>query len=216
MKICIILNGEITDYKSIKQTIVNNNYDYIICADGGANHAYNMGIIPSYIIGDLDSICNDTVEYYKNYGVKFEEFPSKKNETDTELCIYLANQLDASNIDFFGALGGRVDHMLVNINLLFYVRSMNIQTKIISDKEDIYIAIDEEVLINGNKGDIVSIIPIKSDAVGVTLKDLEYPLNDYNMKYSLSLGMSNIMIKSICSINVKKGSLLIIKNKQKR
>lgn len=213
MKICIVLNGEIQDYKNIKQLIIKNEYDYIICADGGANHTYNMEIRPDYIIGDLDSVSNDIVNYYKNCGVRFEKFPSKKNETDTELCIYLAKQLGAKEIDFLGALGGRTDHMLANINLLYYVRSMNISTKIISDKEDIYIAIDEEKIINGNKGDTVSVIPIKGDAIGVTLKELEYPLTDYNMKYSLPLGISNVMIKSKCSIKVDKGNLLIIRNK---
>lgn len=213
MKVCIVLNGEIQDYNNIKETIIKNEYDYIICADGGANHIYNMDIKPDYIIGDLDSADDDIVNYYKNHGVKFEKFPSKKNETDTELCIYLANKLKAKEIDFLGALGGRVDHMLANINLLYYVRSMNINTKIISHKEDIYIAIDEEVFIDGNKGDTISVIPINGDAQGVTLKELEYPLTDYNMKYSLPLGISNVMTTSKCSVKVNKGNLLIIRNK---
>lgn len=213
MKVCIILNGEIKDYKNTKQTIIKNEYDYIICADGGANHTYNMDIKPHYIIGDLDSVNDNIINYYKDSKVKFEKFPSKKNETDTELCIYLANNLGAKEIDFFGALGGRIDHMIANINLLYYVRNMNIYTKIISDKEDIYIAIDEEAFIDGDKGDTISLIPIKGDALGVTLNGLEYPLNDYNMKYSLPLGISNVMLESKCSIKVNNGSLLIIRNK---
>ena len=49
MKICIILNGEIKDYDYINSIIVTGGYDYIICSDGGANHAYNMNIVPDYI-----------------------------------------------------------------------------------------------------------------------------------------------------------------------
>ena len=30
--------------------------DLIICADGGANYAHEMGLIPTYIVGDMDSI----------------------------------------------------------------------------------------------------------------------------------------------------------------
>lgn len=55
MKICIVLNGEIKDYDYINNIIRTSSYDYIICSDGGANHAYNMDILPDYIIGDLDS-----------------------------------------------------------------------------------------------------------------------------------------------------------------
>lgn len=212
MKVCIILNGEIKDYKSIKN-IVENNYNCIICADGGCNHAYNMELIPNYIIGDLDSADEKVIEFFKNYNVIFEKFPAKKNETDTELCIYLANKLGATNIDFIGALGGRVDHMLANICLLHSVKNMGIVPRIISEKEEIYIVIDEGIVIEGSTGDTLSIIPVGGNANGVTLTGLEYPLTSYDMKYGLPLGISNVMLEDKCCIKVDDGSLLIIKNK---
>lgn len=214
MKICIILNGEIKNYDYIKNIITKNNYDYIICADGGANHSYKMGITPDYIIGDLDSISSNIIDSYKLKNVKFEKFPSKKNETDTEICVYLASRLNAKEIDFIGALGGRLDHMIANINLLYYVRNQGIYTKIISEDEDIYIAINEEISINGDVGDTISVIPLNGDAKGVTLNRLEYPLNNYDMKFSLPLGISNVMLDKRCNIKVEQGSLIIIRNKK--
>ena len=214
MKICIILNGEIKNYDYIKNIITKNNYDYIICADGGANHSYKMGITPDYIIGDLDSISSNIIDFYKLKNVKFEKFPSKKNETDTEICVYLASRLNAKEIDFIGALGGRLDHMIANINLLYYVRNQGIYTKIISEDEDIYIAINEEISINGDMGDTISVIPLNGDAKGVTLNRLEYPLNNYDMKFSLPLGISNVMLDKKCNIKVEQGSLIIIRNKK--
>lgn len=214
MRVCIILNGEIKNYGYIKNIIYKNNYDYIICADGGANHSYKMDINPDYIIGDLDSISSKIIEFYKLKDVKFEKFPSKKDETDTEICVYLARRLNAKEIDFIGALGGRLDHMIANINLLYYVRNKGIHTKIISEDEDIHIAINEEITINGDIGDMISVIPVNGDAKGVTLKKLEYPLNNYDMKFSLPLGISNVMLDEKCSIKVEQGSLIIIKNKR--
>ncbi len=214
MRVCIILNGEIKNYDYIKNIINKNNYDYIVCADGGANHSYNMGIIPDYIIGDLDSIYSEIIEFYKLKDVKFEKFPSKKDETDTEICVYLASKLNAKEIDFIGALGGRLDHMIANINLLYYVRNKGIYTKIISEYEDIHIAINEEITINGNIGDTISVIPLNGDAKGVTLENLEYPLNNYDMKFYLPLGISNVMLDEKCSVKVEQGSLIIIKNKR--
>lgn len=212
MKICIILNGEVKDYQAING-IIKNNYDYIICADGGSNHAYNMGIIPDYIIGDLDSVDYKVKQYFKGCNVIFEKFPAKKNETDTELCIYLAKKLGATNIDFIGALGGRVDHMIANICLLHSVRNMNIVPRIISENEEIYIAIDEEVSIKGNPKDTLSVIPLGGDAKGVTLNGLEYPLDNYNMKFGLPLGISNVMLEDKCYVKVDKGSLIIFRSK---
>ena len=199
MKICIILNGEIKNYDYINSVVVTGSYDYIICSDGGANHAYSMNIVPDYIIGDLDSVNENIIEYYKSKKVKFEKFPTKKDETDTELCIELSDKLKAKEIHLIGALGGRIDHTIANINLLYYIRKRGITPKIISEKEEIYIAMDEEITIYG-------------DAKGVTLNNLEYPLEDYDIEFSRPLGISNVMTDVNCSIKVKEGSLIIIKN----
>jgi len=212
MKICILLNGEINNYNYISKIISKENYDCIICSDGGANHAYNMNIVPNYIIGDLDSINKNIIDYYKSKNVEFEKFPTKKDETDTELCIELSSKLKAKEIHLIGALGGRIDHTIANINLLYYIRKKGIMPKIISEKEELYIAIEEEIIIDGNIGDTVSILPIKGDVEGVTLKNLEYPLNNSDMEFSRPLGISNVMSDINCSIKVNKGSLIIIKN----
>lgn len=212
MKICILLNGEINNYNYINKIVSKNYYDYIICSDGGANHAYNMNIIPDYIIGDLDSIKENIINYYKSKNVKFEKFPTKKDETDTELCIELSSKLKAKEIHFIGALGGRIDHTIANINLLYYIRKKGINPKIISEKEEVYIAIEEEIIIDGNIGDIISILPIKGNAKGVTLNNLEYPLNNDDIEFSRPLGISNVMTDTNCSIKVNEGSLIIIKN----
>ncbi|WP_195250799.1 thiamine diphosphokinase [Romboutsia sp. 1001713B170207_170306_H8] len=215
MKVCIVLNGEIKDYNKTKFIIENEKYDFIICADGGANHLYNMGVIPDYIIGDLDSAKSDIVDYYRKKNVSFKKFPAKKDETDSEICIFLAQNLNAKEIDFIGALGGRIDHTIANINLLYYIKEKGIKPRILSEDEEINILINEQVIINGNKGDLISVIPINGDANGVTLENLEYPLVNHNMKYSVPLGISNVMLDNNCKVSVNQGTLLIIKNIKK-
>lgn len=212
MKVCIVLNGEIKDYDKTKEIIIRENYDFIIGADGGCNHLYKMNITPNYIIGDLDSINNDLIDYYKSKNVIFKTYPSRKDETDSEICIYLAKELKAKEIDFYGALGGRIDHTLANIGLMHYVRQMNIIPRMISSEEEIAIIKNEEVILQGKKGDTVSIIPIMTDANNVTLKKLEYPLNNARMGYLSSLGISNVMLENECSIKIEDGYALIIRN----
>ncbi|UPA29563.1 thiamine diphosphokinase [Terrisporobacter glycolicus] len=212
MKVCIILNGEIKNYDKTKEIILREKYDFIIGADGGCNHLYKMNIIPNYIIGDLDSINNDLVEYYKNKNVFFKKYPSHKDETDSEICIYLAKELKAEEIDFYGSLGGRIDHTLANIGLMHYVREMNITPRIITSEEEITIIRNEEIILNGKKGDTVSVVPIMSDVNNITLKKLEYPLNNAKMGYLSSLGISNVMLEDECIIKIEDGYALIIRN----
>ena len=65
---------------------------------------------------------------------------------------------------------------------------------------------------NHRINDIISIIPIKGDAKGITLENLEYTLDNYDMEFSTPLGVSNIMKKNSCNIKINEGSILIIKN----
>ena len=118
MKVCIALNGIVNDYNKTKEIIEKENYDYIIGADGGCNHLNAMGIVPNYIIGDLDSINKSLIEYYESKNVTFKKFPTHKDQTDSEICVHLAKTLNATKIDFIGALGGRIDHALANIGFM--------------------------------------------------------------------------------------------------
>ncbi|CEN76660.1 thiamine pyrophosphokinase (TPK) (Thiamine diphospho kinase) [[Clostridium] sordellii] len=214
MRACIILNGEIKSKDFLQYTISSNGYEYIICADGGAKHLYELDIIPHYILGDLDSLEEHIIEFYKRKKVEFKKFPSRKNETDTQLCVHLANELGVEELHLLGALGGRVDHTLANINLMYYIKELGIKPIIKSENEDIYIIENENITICGQKGNTVSIIPLKGDLKGITLKNLEYPLNDANIKFGDPIGLSNVMTEDSFNVNLDKGSILIILNKK--
>ena len=71
---------------------------------------------------------------------------------------------------------------------------------------------DEEITIYGEVGIQFRYYLLWDDAKGVTLKNFEYPLNDDDMEFSIPLGISNVMTDVNCSIKVKEGSLIIIKN----
>ena len=118
---CLVLNGQLDDYDYIREVMNYNTYELIIAVDGGANHLYRLGIMPNYILGDLDSIEDDIREYYEASDVVFKKFPTKKDETDAELAVWLVEEVGLLGIDIYAALGGRIDHELANIQLLYYI-----------------------------------------------------------------------------------------------
>lgn len=212
MKVCIVLNGTVNDYEVTKQIIEKENYDYIIGADGGCNHLNSMGILPNYVIGDLDSIDKSLIEYYENHDIIFKKFPTHKDQTDSEICVYLAKSLGATQIDFVGALGGRMDHALANIGFMYYVYQMGIEPRILTSEEEIFIIHNDKKIIKGKKGDTISIIALKGDVLGVTLEKLEYPLDRAKVTYLSPLGISNVMLEDECVITVEDGYLLVVRN----
>ena len=107
MRAVIIGNGDIKDYQYIKSKI--NDNDFIICADGGYNHAEKMGIVPDVLIGDFDSAKNfekvkDRIEY-----------PKRKDFTDGELAVAYAVDNGYEDIVLIAMTGDRFDHSIIPI-----------------------------------------------------------------------------------------------------
>ena len=160
----------------------------------------------------MDSVNPKIVEYYKEKGVEFKKFPEKKNETDSELCIILADMLGSKEVDLYAALGGRIDHTLANVKLLDYMRRKGITPRIITEDEILYLVHNGSLNIKGNKGDTLSVIPIRGDAAGISLYNLEYPLDNFTMDYAQPRGISNVMLGDECTVEVKNGSAIVVRN----
>ncbi|QZY57116.1 thiamine diphosphokinase [Crassaminicella profunda] len=208
MKCVIIANGDINHYEGAIPLIEECNC--IICADGGARHLFKMNILPHMIVGDLDSIDEDTKEYFEKENIALYKFPKKKDYTDMELAIEYALKKGATEIVFLGAIGSRMDHTIANITLLRPLAEKGIKAKIMNEHNEIMV-IENSLEIEGEIGDTLSIIPLSEEVVGVTLKGLEYPLEDATIPMGSSIGISNRFMSTKAKINIKKGKLLVIK-----
>jgi thiamine pyrophosphokinase len=208
MKSIIIANGSFSDKTSFLKEC--NTADYIICADGGAKYAYNFGCTPDYVIGDFDSLEPEILDFYIKQDIEVVKYPKEKDYTDTELCIKRAIEIGSTEICILAGVGDRIDHTLGNIGLLHSIKESGIDGYIASDDCYIYIC-RGELLINGNIGDIVSVIPFKGDALGVSLSGFKYPLESVNINFGSPLGISNEIIEETCKINVMNGEVLVIR-----
>lgn len=208
MKSIIIAHGDNIEKEIATREI--NSADFIICADGGAEYAFQNGIIPDYLIGDFDSIDNSIYDYYADKGVIIEKFPVEKDYTDTEICIIKALELGSTEIGIMAGIGSRIDHSLGNIGLLHYCSKKGIRGYIISSMAYIYHCTDEITLL-GEIGDTVSLIPFNGDASGIYTEGLKYSLNDAKIDFGSPLGISNVMTDNRCKIRLKSGEMLVIK-----
>ena len=184
----------------------------IISADGGAGHLRALNILPDVMIGDFDSILPEDQEFFEKKQVKKLTFSSRKDQTDTELCLSWALKNNATDITLLGVTGSRMDHTLANIFLLQKLARLNIPARIINKNNQIHIVMDFIELKGGPK-DFLSIIPITNKVTGVTLKGLEYPLTNKTLKMGSCLGISNSFKETLASISIKKGCLIVIKSK---
>lgn len=203
----IFYNGDLSDLHNAKQYIYQT--DYIICADGGAKHAINLGIEPNVIIGDFDSLPKADQKQFLKENIQFITYQKEKDETDSELALKYAIEKGYKTILLFGVFGSRIDHMLTNIFALGYLLNTNVDVTIIENNQEIRL-IKKSIKLKGKKGDLVSLLPFKEDAIKVTTKNLYYPLKNENLKFGYSRGISNVFIKNDVEISVEEGLLLVI------
>ncbi|MBR4934364.1 MAG: thiamine diphosphokinase, partial [Anaerotignum sp.] len=132
MKAVIFGGAPIREYDFCKEYL--KDADVVICCDAGMRHTKELGIDPDYIVGDFDSVSADVLEYYKGKDIPIRQFPTRKNETDMELGIFLALELEADDIVLMGGIGDRFDHTLANAHYLLSLLKKGVRARLVDDK----------------------------------------------------------------------------------
>src|SRR5699024_9712295 len=85
----------------------------------------------NYALGDFDSIDNNQKKTVQQNADVFEIHPPEKDKTDLEIALQKAISLEPDTIYLFGVTGGRLDHALINLQLLHKMIHNNIRGMII-------------------------------------------------------------------------------------
>lgn len=212
MNILVVSGGNI-DIKFLEE-ILKNNYDSIVAVDKGLESLYRLEKVPTYIVGDFDSVDNNIIEFYRNKNIPINEYNSEKDFTDTELGLELSINLNPDKITIVGGIGSRLDHTLANVHILTKCLEKNIECEIIDVHNKIYLINNKREIERKNLyGKFFSIIPLTSEVQGITLKGFKYPLENYTLSIGKSLGISNEIVESIATVEVKSGILIAVESK---
>jgi thiamine pyrophosphokinase len=206
-RIIIFANGELPDLEKARSLVQRG--DYIICADGGTRHALALGVTPHLIIGDMDSVEKGQLQKLQDAEVSMELFPHDKNETDLELAIQRAVEMNPAQIIIIAGLGGRLDQTLANIALLTDLRLSGIDIRLEDGVEEIFVCRDQ-AQVHGRSGDILSLIPWGGVVSEVQTANLKWPLNKETLYPERTRGVSNEMLGESASISIGAGLLLIV------
>ncbi len=188
--------------------------DWIVAADGGAARALAWGLTPHLVIGDMDSLPGDIRSDLEKQGCRFILHPRDKDETDLELALRHVARAGATEIIILGAMGGRTDHAFANVLLLTLPFLAGVAVRIVSEGEEISLVRGGESLqLTGQRGDLVSLLPLGGDAHGVMTEGLAWALEDETLFFGRSRGVSNEMTAPQARIGVEEGFLLVIHRK---
>ena len=207
MRAIIIANGQIHDGDFYRSLVAPT--DLIICADGGASNAIALGLQPQVVIGDLDSLDSNLQAQLEADGCQVLAHPARKDETDLELALYYALEHGVDEILILGALGGRIDQTLANVLLLALPGLRSIRAKILDGRQEVFL-IRDEALVEGQMGDILSLLPLTEQVTGIYTEGLEYPLKNGTLYLGPARGVSNTLTTPQARVRIGQGLLLAV------
>ena len=199
MKTCLIFGA--AEFDRLLEPVKKE--DIVIAADGGFRHTEKLGIRPTGVLGDFDSLG------YEPQGAHV--FPVEKDDTDAMLAVRQGLQMGCDRFLLYGSLDGpRLDHTVANFGTLQYLADHGAWGCLIGKDYLVTVVKNGGLRFPKEAEGIISVFCSGRDAEGVSIRGLHYPLTDGRMSAGFPLGVSNEFTGKTAEITVKNGSLLVI------
>ncbi len=208
MHVIIFAGGTVQAGAALDKALAEG--ELVIAADSGACTALALGDVPAFVVGDFDSLDEETQQELKRLGCQFVRVQVEKDETDTELAMEVALQQGASKITILGALGGtRFEHTIANIQLLAGYLTLPVEI-IDGNSRGWLVRGPGTTLIEGNEGDLLSLLPLTAAVTGVCTENLYYPLRDETLAFGKPRGISNVLLGAQARVSLSEGLLMLV------
>lgn len=207
MKKCIIIANGRPPSKNVINFFKSKGYSTLICADGGANSAFKLGLVPDYIIGDLDSVFPGTLKFYSDKSTIIKV--KRQNDTDVEKCIKFAIRNKYTDAILLGVTGDRLDHTICNLGIVikFYQK---INCNIVAENSYL-IPTNKTIILKSKVGETISIYAFDKQTK-ITSDGLKYHLRNSSLPFGEKESTSNVAIKNQVKFIVKGGIIFIIRD----
>ena len=176
----------------------------LLAADGGANHLARLGLRPTAVIGDLDSISDETRAWLGDDRLiqKIDQ-----DRTDLEKAIdYAFDQLDVQSLTVLAALGGRTDHDIGNLGLLARL-AMGEQLHFETGEQTVS-AVTGEVTLETQPGETWSFWTF-DPSVRVSIEGVRWPIKDAEISAGTTPSISNEAVAEQIRIRSTGGAVVV-------
>ena len=210
MRAVVVANGDVdpADRAHLEGAMV------VVAADGGALALERWGVVPLAVVGDMDSVDEETLARLAARGAAVERHPRSKDRTDLELALARVIATGADEVVVLGAFGGsRLDHGLANAMLLADPAYAAIDLRAVRGPVTVRaLRGPGRRVLEGAPGDGVSLVPL-GDVTGVRTEGLVYPLAGEPLPLGGARGVSNRIRATPAAVSSELGVLLIIETR---
>lgn len=180
-------------------------FDFVIAVDAGFTHLEALGVLPDMAVGDFDSLG------YVPQCRRVSRHPVKKDKSDMELAMEKALFWDNDNLIVYGALSGRLDHTVANLQLFARYSEQGATVTGVGDAFAVRFVTGPDVFLlpEGLGAGTVSVFSASDVARGVIESGLEYSVNDETLTNRTTRGLSNELMGERATVAVEEGTLMV-------
>lgn len=213
MSRCIIITS--FQSASLREFFAFRRDDFIICADGGYFFAKAEDIKPQMIIGDFDSIDVHSIEEdlegsELDGSCRIVRVEEEKDDTDTMICLRYGIDQGFQEFYVLGGLGGRLDHIIANLQTMSYAVDRGISIWFLDGKNRATLRNPGKLAVSKINGYKISLFAFGDQCEGVSIRGVKYPLENYLLKNHFPIGVSNEFYEYHAEISHETGKLLIV------
>lgn len=178
----------------------------ILLSRSTPGYAYlrQMDIIADVVIGDFDSL--GFCPKHPHVITLLKE----KDETDMLAALKCGLEKGYRSFHIYGGTGGRMDHTIANMQSLSFLALRGAQGFLYGRDYAMTCIHNARMDFDSGYRGVISIFAHSNVAGGVTLKGLQYELENAELHNDDPLGISNAFTGVKSSVSVEKGSLIIV------
>lgn len=200
----VVGGADIQDYDRARGAL--RAEDFLIYCDSGLKHLDGLGARPDLIVGDFDS--------WENPRASAETIvlPVVKDDTDTAYAVKEALRRGYSDFLLLGVIGGRLDHSLANLQLLYLLDGLGKTALALDDRSEIQVVSRAPAFV-GPRFAYFSLLNLTGEATGVCIEGAKYNLKDAVIPCDNPYAVSNEPLPGqTARITVGSGRLLLIRD----
>lgn len=179
--------------------------DVIIAADGGWQLAALMGVQPSMLVADFDSMPLPTIPS----GVKLITLPVEKDVTDTAEALRLGYEAGHRDFLLLGCVGGRLDHQQAALTVAADYARRGCSVVMADEKNEIHFLTPGQYAFPSSDDEKVSLFAFGEEVTGLFTDGLQYTVSDYCLSPYDPLCVSNECTDEDFCISFKSGTLML-------
>ncbi len=196
--------------------MLETDFDVFVGVDAGSLFLLQHQLPLDMVIGDFDSVSPADFQQIEQAAKELIQAPAEKDDTDLELALKTVfERYPQAQARVFGALGGRIDHLLSNLFLASdpgLVPFMEQMELVGADNRILFRPAGQHRLSPIEGMTYISFMP--SDGSHLTIENAKYPLREENFFFKKCYS-SNEFLDGDIQIALDTGYVVIIYSKDR-